>query len=47
MTKAQLIDMVIKQIMRDIDNHDQTAIAELLSYVPEHYLKGFLSEGSV
>jgi len=39
-----LIDRVIKQIEQDVADQDFTAIEELLQYVPEHILEGFLSE---
>ncbi len=39
-----LIDRVIKQMEQDVANQDFTAIEELLQYVPEHILEGFLSE---
>jgi hypothetical protein len=39
-----LIDRVLKQIEQDVGNKDFTAIEELLQFVPEHILEGFLSE---
>jgi hypothetical protein len=45
MPKEELIDIVIEQIKRDIENGDVTAITELLHFVPEINLKSFLSEG--
>ena len=39
-----LIDLVLKQIEQDVGNQDFTAIEEILQYVPEAILKGFLSE---
>jgi hypothetical protein len=39
-----LIDRVLKQIEQDVGNQDFTAIEEILQYVPETVLKGFLSE---
>lgn len=40
-----LIDAVIEQIKEDINvTGDLTAIAELLTFVPVEYLKGFLPE---
>jgi hypothetical protein len=42
---SELIDKVIEQIRTDIENEDLTAIEELLRFVPEKYLRGFLSEG--
>jgi hypothetical protein len=38
-----LIDAVIEQIQIDVQNEDMTALAELLTHVPEEYLIGFLS----
>ena len=43
--KQMLIDNVMRQMVRDIQMHDFTAIEELLKQVPEDYLKGFLPEG--
>jgi hypothetical protein len=40
----ELIDKVIARIKTDIAVGDMTAIAELLSFIPEENLKGFLSE---
>ena len=45
MPKEELVDIVIEQIKRDIENGDVTAITELLHFVPEINLKSFLSEG--
>jgi hypothetical protein len=39
-----LIDRVLKQIEQDVANQDFTAIEELLQYVPDNILEGFLSE---
>ena len=39
-----LIDRVLKQIEQDVANQDFTAIEEMLEFVPEHILEGFLSE---
>jgi hypothetical protein len=39
-----LIDRVLKQMEQDVGNKDFTAIEELLQYVPESVLEGFLSE---
>lgn len=44
MKDQKLIDYAIAQIVRDIQQGDYTAIEELLTYVPEQYLKGFLSD---
>ena len=40
----QLIEQVVEQIRRDIDQGDYTALEELLSFVPEQYLRGYLPE---
>jgi hypothetical protein len=45
--RQMLIDSVIKQIVRDVNAHDFTAIDELLKQVPDQYLRGFLPERSV
>jgi hypothetical protein len=39
-----LRSMVIEQIRKDIAAGDVTAIDELLRFVPQQYLLGFLSE---
>ena len=39
-----LIDLVIQQIKSDLDKGDETAIAELLKFVPVQNLQSFLSE---
>lgn len=43
----ELINKVITQIMADIGNGDLTAIEELLKYVPEWILEGFLVEEQI
>jgi hypothetical protein len=45
MSKEDLIDLVIAQMLEDIQNGDFTAIQELLLAVPDNTLKSFLSEG--
>ena len=40
----ELMDQVIMQIKLDCDMGDYTAIEELLQDVPEHNLRGFLSD---
>ena len=45
MTREDLIDLVLDQIVQDVQNKDFTAIVELLGFVPETNLKSFLSEG--
>ena len=44
MNKQQLIEQVIDQIKLDLENGDVTALEELLAFVPQPYLEGFLSE---
>jgi hypothetical protein len=39
-----LIDLVIQQIKKDLDTGDETAIAELLKFLPTENLQSFLSE---
>jgi hypothetical protein len=39
-----LIDRVLKQIEQDVANQDFTALEELLQYVPNNILEGFISE---
>ena len=40
----ELIDRVLKQVQKDFDNQDVTAVEELLYHVPIKYLEGYLSE---
>ena len=40
----ELIDKVLKQMQKDFDNQDVTAIEELLCHIPIKYLEGYLSE---
>ena len=40
----ELVDRVLKQIEQDVANRDFTAIEELLQFVPQHILEGFISE---
>jgi hypothetical protein len=44
MTKQDLIDLVIEQIVEDLAAGDHTAIDELLQACPEEALKSFLPE---
>lgn len=44
MINEQLIDVVIEQILIDVSRGDLTAIAELLTHVPEEILVGYLSD---
>ena len=46
MPKEELVDLVIDQMLKDINDGDFTAIQELLITVPETNLKSFLSEGT-
>jgi|LauGreDrversion4_2_1035121.scaffolds.fasta_scaffold50124_8 hypothetical protein len=41
---TKLIGAVIAQIMEDIRNGDLSAIGELLMYIPEKNLRGYLPE---
>ena len=41
----ELIDKVLKQMQRDFDAQDITAVEELLTFVPIKYLQGYLPEG--
>lgn len=41
---SKLIGAVIAQIMEDIRNGDLSAIGELLNYIPEKNLRGYLPE---
>lgn len=43
----KLIDAVIEQMLIDIQQGDMTAIAELLTHVPDQFLQGFLSDTGV
>jgi len=42
MKKQKLKDMALVHILNDIKNKDLTVIDELLNFVPNKYLKGFL-----
>ena len=42
--KQYLINSVLDQIQKDVHDGDLTAIEELLSFVPEDKLRGFLPE---
>ena len=41
----KLIDKVLKQMQRDFDDQDITAVEDLLTFVPIKYLEGYLPEG--
>jgi hypothetical protein len=43
----KLIDAVLNQIKHDLVSGNSQALAELLSFVPEEYLRGYLSEENV
>ena len=45
MTREELVDLVLDEIVQDVENKDFTAIEELLHFVPEMNLKSYLSEG--
>lgn len=42
--QTKLIDAAIEQIKRDLEAGDSTAIAELLTHVPQRNLQAFLPE---
>ena len=44
MTRQELVDLVLDQIVQDVQNRDFTAIEELLHFVPEMNLKAYLPE---
>jgi len=39
-----LVSKIIRQMQRDFDNQDVTAIERLLMFVPIKHLEGYLSE---
>ncbi len=41
---SPLIDRVVEEIKRDIEQHDETALCELLSFVPVKNLIQYLPE---
>ena len=41
---TMLLNKVIRQMQRDFDNQDVTAIERLLMFVPIKHLEGYLSE---
>lgn len=41
---SPLIDAVVEQIKKDLESNDETAICELLSFVPEKNLINYLPE---
>jgi len=44
MDKQEFFDAVLEQIQMDVKIGDLTAIEELLQYIPEQYLMGYLPE---
>ncbi len=40
----ELINKVLEQIKTDVETGDLTAVAELLGYLPNGYLRGYLPE---
>jgi len=45
--KEKLIDLVLYQIKEDLVHGNSQALAELLSFVPEQYLRGYVQEENV
>lgn len=41
---SPLIDAVVEQIKKDLESNDETAICELLSFIPEKNLINYLPE---
>ena len=44
MKKDELISKVVKQVASDMEFGYYSAIFEMLEYVPEEYLRGYLTE---
>jgi len=44
MTKQELINKVLVQIITDTETGDFTALDKLLTFVPEEYLQAYLPE---
>ena len=44
--KMELIDNVLDQIQRDVENGDFDAVIELLYNIPTEKLEGYLPEGT-
>ena len=42
--EEELVRRVLLEILTDVDNRDVEAVFELLSFLPQHTLKGFLPE---
>jgi len=47
MTKNDLIDLVVKQIKRDLLDGETQAIEILLANLSRHELEGYLPEGAI
>ena len=43
----ELIDKVLEQIVEDVEDRDLTVIENLLTFVPEENLRGFLREEDI
>ena len=43
LNRESIIDLVVSEIKKDIDNGDVTAIDVLLSFVPKKYLLGYIN----
>lgn len=41
-----LVEQVVEQIRKDLEDGDTTSIEEMLMHTPVEYLKGYLPEGS-
>lgn len=39
-----LVELVVEQIRKDLDDGDTTSIEEMLMHMPVEYLEGFLPE---
>jgi len=40
--REQLIDNVLEQIARDVENEDVTAIQEMIAHLPDNVLEAYL-----
>ena len=47
MPDNKLIEKVLNQIVSDVESGDVTSIQELLKFVPQDKLLGFLPEGTL
>ena len=43
-SEEELVRRVLLEILTDVDNRDVEAVFELLSFLPQNTLKGFLRE---